>query len=55
MDEEKKDQDAINLKYLNHALRNGIVNMQGCLKEIEDNAKAMKIALNTFEKDLKGE
>jgi len=46
------EQAETNLKYLNHALRNGTVSIQACLRQIETILKDMNAAIKTYISDL---
>ena len=42
------EQEKVNLKYINHVIRNGTVAIAGCLREIEDILKHMNAAINAY-------
>jgi len=48
------DQNDKNLDYLNHFLRNNILNIQGCFKQIENYLKMMNDAWVTYQETLPG-
>ena len=52
MKKEILDQQAKNLEYLGHYLRNGTANIMGCMKEIEKELRLMIETVNTYKKDL---
>ena len=52
MKTETLDQQAKNLEYLGHFLRNGTANIMGCMKEIEKQLKIMIEVVNTYKKEL---
>jgi len=46
---EIRDQDEINIEYLNHTLRNNIVIIGGLFKKIEESLKIMNDAVKAYD------
>ena len=46
---EIKNQDEINIEYLNHTLRNNIVIIEGLFKQIEESLRIMNDAVKSYD------
>ena len=49
------DQQTTNSHYLSHFLRNGTANIEGLMRQIENQLKIMLEGINTYKKDLENE